>query len=114
MRVLVIDDEPAVARAIRRMLADDDVAIATDATCALAHLHEVAVELVVCDFDLPDMNGLELHAALREPPMFILMSGHDEVALGAPRVDGILTKPFRSEDLHRTIAHARALRRLAS
>jgi two-component system, NtrC family, sensor kinase len=64
-RVLVVDDEPLVASAARRLLArTHDVVVAHDAHSALAMLEQGAFDAVLCDIMMPQMTGLELHAVL--------------------------------------------------
>ena len=65
-RVLVVDDEPGVANAIRRMLATEhDVAVMTraeDARDAIARGERF--DAILCDLMMPQMTGMELHAEL--------------------------------------------------
>jgi signal transduction histidine kinase/CheY-like chemotaxis protein len=63
-RVLVIDDEPLVARAVVRALGDGyDVALCTSARDALGRFEEgERFDAVLCDLMMPQMNGMELHA----------------------------------------------------
>ncbi len=65
-RVLVIDDDPLVANAIRRTLAPEhDVIVETSARTALARLAGgERYGAIVCDLMMPDMTGMELHAAV--------------------------------------------------
>ena len=63
-RVLVIDDEPMITRAVLRILAGEHDVVAVDsARAALDHL--VAGErfdVILCDLMMPVMSGIELHA----------------------------------------------------
>lgn len=65
-RVLVIDDEPMVGRAIRRILSDYEVFAVTTAREALAELTVHDFDAVLCDLALPDISGAELREKLRE------------------------------------------------
>jgi len=68
-RILVIDDEPLVGRALKRALRTHDVTLVTDAQAALARLREDEFDLVFCDLAMPDMTGMDLYEALqRERP----------------------------------------------
>ncbi len=65
-RVLVVDDEPGVANAVRRILAPEhDVVVATraaDARDAIARGERF--DAILCDLMMPQMTGMELHAEL--------------------------------------------------
>lgn len=66
-RILVIDDEPLVARAVERTLAKEhDVTIETDGRAAIARVaSEPAYDLVLCDLMMPEMSGAEVFEGLR-------------------------------------------------
>ncbi|HEX9048974.1 MAG TPA: ATP-binding protein [Anaeromyxobacter sp.] len=65
-RVLVVDDEPLVRRAILRALREDaEVALEESPRAALARLERgERFELVLCDVMMPELPGADLHAAL--------------------------------------------------
>ena len=66
-RVLVIDDEPAILRAIDGVLAgvDNEVVLAGGGSEALAVLREdSAFDAVLCDLHMPDVDGIAVHAWL--------------------------------------------------
>jgi PAS domain S-box-containing protein len=65
-RLLVLDDEPLVGRVVARILATDhDVVTRTSARDALPELlGRPGFDLVLCDLMMPDMTGMDLHAAL--------------------------------------------------
>ncbi len=114
VRVLVVDDEPAIRRFLRTSLGSQgyDVLEAADAHSALAQLSRNAVDVLVLDLGLPDMDGIEVIRQLREEgsavPIIVLSSRSDETAkvraldLGA---DDYVTKPFGMDEL---IARLRA------
>jgi signal transduction histidine kinase len=66
-RVLVVDDEPLVARAIERILGrEHEVAVETTSARALARLEAgERFDLVLCDVMMPQLSGPEFHARLR-------------------------------------------------
>jgi CheY-like chemotaxis protein len=65
-RVLVVDDEPLVASATRRLLARaHDVQVAHSGHTALSLLEQGTFDAVLCDIMMPHMTGLELHDTLR-------------------------------------------------
>jgi CheY-like chemotaxis protein len=66
-KILVVDDQPMLAKAIRRMLSGHDVSVAGDAQEALAKI--VAGErydVIISDLMMPGMSGMELHTAIAE------------------------------------------------
>ncbi len=64
-RVLVVDDEPLVASAARRLLSRaHEVQVAHSGPAALALLDDGRFDAVLCDIMMPQMTGLELHARL--------------------------------------------------
>lgn len=66
-RVLVVDDEPLVGRAVKRVLADQsEVLCITSGAEALALLRDPAQEfrVILCDLMMPDMTGAEFRAGL--------------------------------------------------
>jgi CheY-like chemotaxis protein len=64
-KVLVVDDEPLVASAARRLLARaHEVHVAHNGQTALAMLEQGTFDAVLCDIMMPHMTGPELHAQL--------------------------------------------------
>jgi len=117
-RVLVIDDEVQVARALRRMLARSGylVEIAHTATDALARFDEMAPDVVISDFYMPDRNGYELvREVLRRAPstVALLLSGSLEVSPDAARTCDVLWKPWNEEVVLSLIARRLAEREAA-
>lgn len=64
--ILVVDDEPMIAKAIERMLsAEHDVTILGSAEVALQAITSGArFDVILCDLMMPQMTGMDLHAAL--------------------------------------------------
>jgi PAS domain S-box-containing protein len=65
-KILVIDDEPIVGRAVRRVLTPaHDVTVVTSAKAALDLIDRgVTFDLILCDLMMPQMTGMELHEHL--------------------------------------------------
>jgi CheY-like chemotaxis protein/two-component sensor histidine kinase len=65
-RVLVVDDEPLIAQAVRRTLEPEaDVISETSAAQALSRFHRgEKFDVILCDLMMPEMTGMDLHAAL--------------------------------------------------
>jgi two-component system, OmpR family, KDP operon response regulator KdpE len=117
-RVLVVDDEHSIRRAVGRALTARgyDVQLATDGEEALTVAAAFQPDLVVLDLNLPAMDGLSVCRQLRiwsPMPILVLSVREDEadkvaaLDLGA---DDYLTKPFGIDEL---LARVRALLRRA-
>ena len=65
-KILVVDDEPAILDALRRMLAaEHEVALLADAREALARIAAgVRYDVILCDLMMPQMTGMALHQRL--------------------------------------------------
>ena len=122
MRILVIDDDPCVAKAIFGMLCHDDVSIELDSAAGLERAASAArdgdpFEVVLCDIAMPGKTSFDVMAELlrhAEPPMFILTAGFDEIVTAASSADGALLKPFRADEVLALIAAIRKTRKAAS
>jgi len=117
--ILVIDDEPQILRAMRTILTEKkfQVTIANRGEEGLALAAANPPDIVILDLGLPDMDGIEVCARLREwtqIPIIILSvrdSEREKVAALDKGADDYLTKPFGIEEL---LAHVRvALRHSA-
>ena len=78
--VLIVDDEPAIAKAYARTLSAAGFAVvsATDGREAAAAARARSFDVIVSDIAMPDMNGLELLRTVREHDLdvpFVLMTG---------------------------------------
>ena len=117
MRILVVDDEPAVRESLRRALQLEgyDVDLAGDGEEALERLHASFADAVVLDVSMPRRDGLETCRQLRSEGNGIpvlMLTARDEVS---DRVAGLdagaddyVVKPFALEEL---LARLRALLR---
>jgi two-component system response regulator MprA len=117
MRVLVVDDEPAVRTALERALRIEgyDVELAEDGLEALQRLAAHTPDAVVLDVLMPNVDGLEvcrrIRAADDQTPVLMLTARDavgDRVAGLDAGADDYLVKPFALEELH---ARLRALLR---
>ena len=119
-RILVVDDEPEIRRALRANLAGHgfEVTAVASAHEALSEARRARPDLVLLDLGLPDLPGLEVCARLRadgvDAPIVILSVEHEEeqkVRALDEGADDFLTKPFGMNEL---LARIRAtLRRTA-
>ncbi|HVB42356.1 MAG TPA: response regulator [Streptosporangiaceae bacterium] len=106
-RVLVVDDEPQIVRALRINLRarQYDVYTAQTGTQALQEAAHHPPDLVILDLGLPDMDGVEVIAGLRgwtDAPIIVLSGRADSTdkveALDAG-ADDYVTKPFGMDEL---------------
>jgi two-component system KDP operon response regulator KdpE len=115
-RILVVDDEEQILRALRRALTARgyDVVTSADGEDAIGEIERAVPDLVVLDLNLPGIDGMEVCRRVRtwsRVPILILSVREDEggkveaLDLGA---DDYLTKPFGVEEL---LARVRALLR---
>ncbi len=104
--ILVIDDEPQILRALRAILgAQFRVSTAPRGGDGLTLAAADPPDVVILDLGLPDMDGIEVCARLREwtqVPIIVLSvrdAEHDKVAALDRGADDYLTKPFGIEEL---------------
>ena len=115
-RIVVVDDDPQLARALRINLRarDHDVHVASSGAEALRTVAEVSPDLVILDLGLPDLDGVEVIHGVRgwsEVPIIVLSgrgAGPDKVAALDAGADDYVTKPFGMEEL---LARIRAVTR---
>ena len=106
-RILIVDDEPIAVQLVCAVLGREgyDVTSATDGDAGLRRFWECAPDLVLLDVSLPQLDGFEVCARLRESsavPIIMLSAMADErdkarcLSLGA---DDYLVKPFGIDEL---------------
>jgi two-component system KDP operon response regulator KdpE len=106
-RVLVIDDEPQILRALRRSLEAQDYEVSTagDGEEGLASAAARTPNLVVLDLGLPDIDGTEVIRRLRswtDVPVIVLTvreGSSDKIEALDAGADDYVTKPFDVEEL---------------
>ena len=115
-RILVVDDDPAILRMMRRVLEVDgyDVLLAPDGDAALDVMRQDAADLVILDLMLPGRDGFDVCRTLRrESTVPILMltardEATDKVAGLDCGADDYVVKPFNPDEM---LARVRALLR---
>jgi CheY-like chemotaxis protein len=117
-RILLVEDDTLVSMSTTAILEDlgHEVVEAPSGAAALAEMQNApAFDIVITDYTMPGMNGLELAEQIRSrwPGMPIILAGgqtelRDQAGLDLPR----LMKPYSQDDLakmlERLIAHTRA------
>ena len=122
VRVLVVDDEPALRRSIARLLLSRgmNVLTAEDGAVALEVLETETVDVALIDLMMPNVGGLELLGHVRRKltgveVVIMTAFGDVETAVKAVRAGAFhfLTKPFRNNDeVAHTVLKAAEHRRL--
>jgi two-component system KDP operon response regulator KdpE len=120
LRVLVVDDEPAIRRFLRTTLAANGYTVFEAATgqAALAEVVTSRPDLIILDLGLPDMDGHAVTRQLREwtklPIIILSVRGQeaDKIFALDAGADDYLTKPFSTGELlaRMRVAFRRALR----
>ncbi|HEY3444231.1 MAG TPA: response regulator [Paludibaculum sp.] len=116
--VMIVDDSAAIRKILQRVLIQADVPIgkvveAGDGQDALEKLKTVTVGLILSDINMPNMDGLQLLAALKSqeatkgvPVIMVTTEGSsnkvmEAVSLGAA---GYVRKPFTAEQIKEKLA----------
>lgn len=111
IKVMVVDDQTSMRAMIRRSLQDlgfKDIRDKGDAAEALADVKADRVHLIISDYNMPDMDGLQLLEAVRADAVigktvFIMLTGSSDRDLvqkaAALGVNNYLVKPFATAAL---------------
>ena len=115
MKVLVVDDYPTMRRIIRNLLGQigfDDVEEAEDGESALRKLRFAKFGLVLSDWNMAPMTGIDLLQAVRKeavfgkvPFIFVTAESKPENIVAARKagVSNYIVKPFNAETLKQKI-----------
>lgn len=114
LHVLIVDDDPMMIELLSMLLHDCGVGrieTANDGQAALGLLSADAADLLICDLNMPGMDGVQLLSqisGLERHPAIILLSGEDQRILDSSRqfaeakrltVLGVLRKPVALEPM---------------
>jgi two-component system cell cycle sensor histidine kinase/response regulator CckA len=115
LSILVVDDEPVIARLIEKALVDHDVTTAADGREAIALMGERAFDVILCDLIMPEMTGMDVYRAAlqRSTPMherIVFMTGGAFTQRARDFLESVpnlrIEKPFELGHLERTIYEA--------
>jgi len=114
LRILAVDDEPAVGSMVRRILRPQghSVVTATSGEEALERLADESFDVMISDVGMgPGMNGWELVERVRQswPAMHVVLAtgwgaAIDSSEARAKGVDAVIAKPYRPADLESLLA----------
>ena len=113
-KILIVDDEERIRFFLSEILTSDgqDVTTAENGEQALATIAEQEFDLAMLDLNLPDMNGMEILAKLKEQwpeTVVIILTAHAslETSIEALRqgTHDYLFKPCRASELRESIGH---------
>jgi DNA-binding response OmpR family regulator len=115
--VLLVEDEPSIAEAIRFLLIRDGCEVTTlgNGSEVMPALHKTPFDVVILDMMLPGASGLDVLAAIRAdtalaalPVLMLTAKGqpHDRAAAEHAGANRFMTKPFANADM---VAEVRAL-----
>jgi DNA-binding NtrC family response regulator len=130
-RIMLVDDEPNILKALRRVLSQcppDQVGGALDIVTferpadALRHAQENALDLVVSDYRMPEMNGIAFltrMVALQPRVARLILSGHTDLdalvgAINQVQIFRFISKPWHEFELRSTVRQALEYRDLMS
>lgn len=115
MKILVVDDFATMRKVVRNLLKQvgyENIAEAEDGAIALRILKSQKVDFVISDWNMPNMNGLELLKAVRAdgdlaktPFLMVTAEALQENVIAAVKagVSNYIVKPFTAEVLNEKI-----------
>jgi DNA-binding LytR/AlgR family response regulator len=112
---LIIDDEPLAQRVIERFAENvpflEIVAKCSSAIEAIDVLHNVEVDLLFLDINMPRLSGIDFLKTLKNPPLVIITTAYAEYAIQGYELDVVdyLMKPFAFDRFYKAIQKAEEL-----
>lgn len=113
VRLLLVDDEPAVLRVIARVLTSlgYEVKAVDSGRAALAHALRAPVDVLLTDLRMPDWDGIETYRQFRAhlsvaPPAIMLTAASDGAALAFANGMSFVAKPCGVDDLRDAVVRA--------
>lgn len=116
-KILVVDDMKMIRNTVKKLLlkvgcVDENIYLAENGKVGLDILEDNSIDLIICDWNMPEMTGLEMLMAckkdenLKEIPFIVLTSETDKVESAKAFQNGadkLLIKPLNEDDLQNTI-----------
>lgn len=119
-RILLVDDEQNVLNALRRELEEEyEVEAFNNPAEALQRCHESQFDLVVADYQMPEMNGIQFlkqFGKLQPDATRLILSGHADIsvlanAINETHIYRFINKPWDQAALAGTLAQALTYRK---
>ena len=115
-RLLLVDDEPHILSALRRLFVPDHYVVETclDAATALALAGEAKFDLVISDYRMPEVDGvsfLTIFRTLQPDAMRLILSGYTDMdalfgAINDAWIYRFINKPWHDAELRATVRQA--------
>ncbi|NMF88209.1 ATPase, T2SS/T4P/T4SS family [Aromatoleum petrolei] len=115
-RLLIVDDEPAILKALTRTFRAEayEIITASNGSEALAQLREAPVQVIISDYMMPGINGAELLKQVKTlypDTIRIMLTGHADTgavmgAINEGAVYKFILKPWNDDDLRITVSLA--------
>jgi len=117
--ILIVDDEPEVLEALEMVLRSaglfkSNIITETDSMAALALLEKKNFDLILADYKMPVMNGIDLLTMVQQKhpnTVRILITGYSDIhiareAINRAKVHTYIEKPWENDDLRLTVHEA--------
>jgi two-component system C4-dicarboxylate transport response regulator DctD len=120
--VIFVDDDPHIRQAIAQALTLEDLPVSCyeGAPSALGHIDADYDGVILCDYNMPEMNGLEMLARIRavdEAIPVIILTGQGDISTAVTAMQqgayDFIEKPFDHDELIELLRHALEKRHLA-
>ena len=121
LKVINVDDEKIGMRMFEKIISDIEgveyLGGFTDSYSAIEFVKNNNIDVAFLDIEMPEINGIELAARLKEMDVniqVVFVTGYDNYALNAFKVDamGYLLKPYSKEDVQKQIDKAKRITKI--
>lgn len=119
-KILLVDDEPNVLRAISRLLRDYDITALTSAEEALMITKQVKFDLVISDYRMPGMNGVQFLIklmAIQPETIRMILTGYADLesaqtAINEAGIYRFINKPWNNVEIINAVKSGLAYQRI--
>ncbi len=111
---IAIDDEPVALESMERQIGKIPdlkfLGAFESAWDAIPLINAGKIDLVFCDIQMPDINGVSFLKSLTKPPLFIFVTGNPNHAIESYELNVVdyILKPFGTDRLYKSVNRARA------